>query len=234
MQPHLKVDKLPPVVLFPGDPQRAAQIAGRLDTAAALAANREYHTYLGRREAMPIGVVSAGVGGAGAAIAYHEAISAGARCLIRIGTAGKLRPEVDSGDLVIATAAVREDGVSGQMLPLEFPAVADPEVVAALRRSVAASGRRYHIGVVHSTGVFYPAALTLDRRLTADAGALCVEMECATLFIVAAVRHVAAGAVLAINGDASPDKSLIRNAIEAEIDVALAAAAELAKRYSKE
>lgn len=234
MQPHLKMDALPPVVLFPGDPKRAEQIAGRLDEAALLAANREYHSYQGTMHGMPIGVVSAGVGGAGAAIAYHEAIAAGAKVLIRLGTAGKLRPDIRSGDVVIATAAVREDGVGEQILPLSFPAVADPNVVAALRGAAASHGNPHHLGVVHTTGVFYSASLALDRTLTAKAGALCVEMECATLFIVAAIQGVAAGAILAINGDASPDKSLIRQAIDAEIAIALDAAVRLSSNLATE
>ena len=227
MQPHLKLETLPPVVLFPGDPKRAEQIAERLENATLLAANREYHSYQGELRGRPIGVVSAGVGGAGAAIAYHEAIAAGAKVLIRLGTAGKLRPDIRSGDVVIATGAVREDGVGEQILPLSFPAVADPDVIAALRDAAAAHGNPHHVGVVHTTGVFYSASLALDRTLTAKAGALCVEMECATLFIVAAIQGVAAGAILAINGDASPDKSLIRQAIDAEIAIALDAAVRL-------
>lgn len=234
MQPHLKLNELPLVVLFPGDPKRAEQIASHLEDSTLLAANREYHSYRGTKHGIPIGVVSAGVGGAGAAIAYHEAIAAGARVLIRIGTAGKLQPDVRSGDVVIATAAVREDGVSQQILPLEFPAVADSDVVVALRRAAADADRRHHVGVVHTTGVFYSASLALDRELTGAAGALCVEMECSTMFIVAAKQGVAAGAILAINGDASPDKSLIRSAIDAAIAIAIAAAAQLASTTSNE
>ena len=232
MQPHLKLDALPSVVLFPGDPKRAEQISSQLDDPTLLAANREYHSYRGTAHGIPVGVVSAGVGGAGAAIAYHEAIAAGARFLIRIGTAGKLRPEVRSGDVVIATAAVREDGVGQQILPLEFPAVADPNVVVALRKAATDSGRRHHVGVVHTTGVFYSASLALDRDLTGAAGALCVEMECSTLFVVAAKQGVAAGAILAINGDTSPDKTLIRGAIDAAIAIAIAAAEQLAAKDS--
>jgi uridine phosphorylase len=227
MQPHLKLDELPLVVLFPGDPKRAEQIASHLKDPTLLAANREYHSYCGTAHGVPIGVVSAGVGGAGAAIAYHEAIAAGARVLIRIGTAGKLQPDVRSGDVVIATAAVREDGVSQQILPLEFPAVADPDVVAALRQAAEDADRRHHVGVVHTTGIFYSASLALDRDLTGAAGALCVEMECSTMFIVAAKQRVAAGAILAINGDASPDKTLIRSAIDAAIAIAIDAAEQL-------
>ncbi len=228
MQYHLKLDELPSVVLFPGDPKRAEWIASFLEGATRLAANREFHSYRGTANGIPIGVVSAGVGGAGAAIAYHEAIAAGARVLIRIGTAGKLQSDVRSGDVIIATAAVREDGVSQQILPLEFPAVAHPDVVAELRRAAEAADRRHHVGVVHTTGAFYSASLALDREVTGAAGALCVEMECSTLFIVAAERKVAAGAILAINGDASPDKSLIRSALDAAIAIAIAAAERLA------
>jgi uridine phosphorylase len=128
---------------------------------------------------------------------------------------------------------VREDGVSQQILPLEFPAVADPDVVAALREAAEDADRRHHVGVVHTTGVFYSASLTLDRDLTGAAGALCVEIECSTMFIVAAIQRVTAGAILAINGDASPDKTLIRSAIDAAIAIAIAATGQLMSTTSK-
>lgn len=77
MQPHLKLDELPLVVLFPGDPKRAEQIASHLEDSMLLAAHPEYHSYCSPDQGVPIGIVSAEVGGAGAAIAYHAPIAAG-------------------------------------------------------------------------------------------------------------------------------------------------------------
>lgn len=230
MQIHLKIEKLPSIVLCPGDPKRAAIIAEKLKNAECLSMNREYHIYVGEYLNTPIGVVSTGIGGASAAIAFYEAIEAGARCLIRVGTAGKLRPEVHSGDIVIATGAVREDGVSRQLLPLGFPALASYEVVDALRQAAIEVGHPFHLGIVHTTGLFYPGKCSLDRTTLAEAGALCVEMECATLFVLASLRKALSGAVLAIDGEASRDKHLLNKAVNAAIAVALNGAVKLANR----
>lgn len=228
MQPHLKIEQLPPIVLCPGDPARAAYISQFLTRSEKLAANREYHTYRGFIDNLPVGVVSTGVGAAGAAIAYHEAISAGARCLIRIGTAGKLRPEIKSGELVIALAAVREDGVSPQLVPLEFPALADLEVCLTLRQAAESLGIKTHIGLVHTTGLFYVLTnRSLDRKISANYGALCIEMECSILFVLGSLHHVHTGAILAINGDASKDPVIVKSAIDKAIHIVLKAVPKL-------
>ncbi|MGD9676103.1 MAG: purine-nucleoside phosphorylase, partial [Candidatus Bipolaricaulia bacterium] len=200
-----------------------------------VAANREYHSYRGTYHGIPVGATSAGVGAAGAAIAYEEAIRAGVKTLIRVGTAGSLCDEVRSGDLVVPVAAVRAEGVSRQLVPIEMPAVADPDVSQALWVSARASGGGVHRGVGVSVDAFYRGVLDLGLDGYAASGAICVEMECAALYIVARLRRVRAGAILAIDGDAraaaagehDPHRDLVRAAIDREIDVALAAARDL-------
>jgi len=222
MQPHLKIEALPKIVLCPGDPARAAYIATFLDDAEQIAANREYHTFIGSFDGILVGVVSTGIGAAGAAIAYHEAISAGARCIIRIGTAGKLHPTVKSGDVVIALGAVREDGVSQQLVPLEFPALADLEIVLALMESAKKLSIKSHVGLVHTTGLFYPLTdKSLPRSISAEYGALCIEMECSILFILGALHKIRTGAILAINGDASKNPEPVKKAIDNAIHIVL-------------
>ena len=227
MLPHLKVKSgdLPEYVLFPGDPGRAERVAEKLTDPQVLAQNREYKTIKGKFKKTMVGVVSAGVGAPGAAIAYEEAIKAGASTLIRIGTTGSLNKSlVDSGDLVIVQSAVRDEGFSRQHLPLEVPAVADLEVTNKLVEATVSFDYEYASGMVLTTDAFYPGKRKLDRETLAEIGVLAVEMECAALFTIAQVRGVSAGGVLAVNGDASEDKSLINRAIEREIEVALTAA----------
>jgi uridine phosphorylase len=237
--PHLLIDPgdLPETVLFPGDPKRAERIAERLDGAKRVAANREYHSYRGSYRGVSVGVTSAGVGAAGAAIAYEEAIRAGVRTLIRVGTAGSLCDGVRAGDLVVPFAAVRGEGTSRQLVPLEVPAVADPDVSAALWEAARTLGGRAHRGVGVSVDAFYRGVLDLGLDAYAASGAICVEMECSALYIVALLRRVRAGSILAIDGDArsastgqhDPHRDLVRDAVDREIGVALDAVTRLAE-----
>lgn len=240
--PHLLIDPgdLPDVVLFPGDPQRAERIAERLDGAERIAANREYHSYRGVYRGVPVGVTSAGVGAAGAAIAYEEAIRAGVKTLIRVGTAGSISGDVHAGDLVVAVAAVRGEGTSRQLVPVEVPAIADPDVSAALWETARAASGRTHRGVAVSVDAFYRGVLDLGLDTYAASGAICVEMECSVLYVIGLLRRVRTGSILAIDGDArsasvgqhDPYYDLVREAVEREIGIALDAVALLASNIA--
>jgi uridine phosphorylase len=235
--PNLKLSAgdLPEAVLLPGDPARAAAIADRLTASVRVSANREYHSFCGEFEGVPVGVVSAGVGSAGAAVAYEETIRAGARTLIRIGTAGALRPIVQAGDLVVVTGAVRAEGTSRQLVPLEMPAIADPTVSTALWEAAQAASTQVHRGVGATIDAFYPGILDLGLETYASAGAVCVEMECSVLFVIGLLRGVRTGAIVAIDADPGaveegrydPHRDVVRTAVEREIDVALQAIVRL-------
>ena len=112
--------------------------------------------------------------------------------MIRLGTAGIFQPHTKAGDLVIVTGAIRHEGTSTHYLPMDFPAVANLEIVNAMVE--AARNCRFHIliGIAHSKDSFYgevepqrmPLAEDLQRRWQAwtQGNALASEMECATPF----------------------------------------------------
>ena len=119
-------------VILPGDPKRCKKIAEHLDDAKLVADSREFVTYTGTLNGVKVSVTSTGIGGPSAAIALEELVKAGADTFIRVGTSGGIDLSVKSGDLVIATGAVRMEGTSKEYAPIEYPAVADIEVVNAL------------------------------------------------------------------------------------------------------
>lgn len=227
---------LPPAVLLPGDPARAARIAAHLQGPEELAFAREYRSFRGTFRGVPVGVLSTGVGSPGAAIACEEAIRAGAKLLIRVGTAGSLQDEVGEGDVVVANGAARCEGTTPRLLPIEMPALADPEVAAALHQAAVGTGVRVHRGTVVTLDPFYRGVLDLGLETYSRAGALAVEMECAAIFCVAALRGARAGAIVAIDGNAlrassgdyDPHREVVRQAVELEIGIALDAVAALA------
>lgn len=232
---RVRAGSLPAGVLLPGDPARAARIAERLEEREELAKNREFHSYRGLWNGVRVGVVSTGVGAPGTAICAEEAIRAGARVLIRVGTAGSLQDSVQDGDLVVVVGAARAEGTTPRLVPAELPAVADPEVTERLWNEVQRRGLRAVRGVVVTLDAFYRGVLDLGLDAYSQAGALAVEMECAALFCVAALRRARAGAILAVDGDArrsssgdyNPHRSVVQAAVDAEIEVALQVAAEL-------
>ena len=135
-------------VILPGDPKRCEKIAQYLDHPVQIADNREYITYTGTLDGIRVSVTSTGIGGPSASIAMEELYRCGADTFVRIGTCGGIQPEVKSGDIVIATGAVRMEGTSREYAPLEFPAVADLAVTNALVEAAGKKGYPFHTGVV--------------------------------------------------------------------------------------
>lgn len=193
-------------VLLPGDPGRCEKIASHFDAPRFVAANREYVTYSGTLLGKKVSVTSTGIGCPSAAIAVEELIAVGADTFIRVGTSGAVQTGFHTGDLAVVTAAIRDEGTSLHYLPVEFPAVADLDVVLAMREGARNAGLPFHLGVSHSKDSFYgeiepgrmPVAERLQERWKAwqMGGAVCSEMEAAAIFILASIYGKRAGGVM--------------------------------------
>lgn len=195
-------------VLLPGDPGRVELIARHFDSPVFVASNREYVTWSGKLSGVSVACTSTGIGCPSTAIAVEELVAIGADTFIRLGTSGAMQPDITTGELGVITGAIRDEGTSHHYLPPEFPAVADINVTAALRAGAAATGHPFRLGIAQSKDSFFgqhsparmPIAPELKRRWAAwtAGGAICSEMEAATLFIVAAVLGVRAGGLMLI------------------------------------
>ena len=207
MQYHLQIHngQVGKYVILPGDPKRCEKIAAYFEHPVLIADSREFVTYTGTLEGETVSVTSTGIGGPSAAIAIEELVKAGAHTFIRVGTCGGIDTEVQSGDLVIATGAVRAEGTSREYAPIEYPAVANLDVICALREAARDQEIRFHTGVVQSKDSFYgqhePQVMPVDYLLQQRWGAwkkmgcLASEMESAALFIAAQYLRVRCGAV---------------------------------------
>ena len=135
-------------VLLPGDPGRCEAIAAHFDNPQFVSRNREYTIYTGTLLGEKVSVCSTGIGGPSAAIAMEELCAIGADTFVRVGTCGGIDLDVRSGDVVVATGAIRYEHTSCEYAPIEFPAVTDFAVTTALVQGAQALGKRYHTGVV--------------------------------------------------------------------------------------
>ncbi|NLD19714.1 MAG: uridine phosphorylase [Clostridiales bacterium] len=204
---HIKLSKKDGAkyAILPGDPGRVKAIAAFLDHPEKIGQNREYTSYSGYIDGEKVLVVSTGIGGPSAAICIEELAQIGVETLVRIGTCGGLDLQVNPGDVVIASGAIRMDGTTKEYMPVEFPAVADFEVTSAIVKASEKLGCPYHVGVVQCKDSFYgqhdPDSMGCSYELKnkweawKKGGCLASEMESSTLFIVSAVRRLKAGAL---------------------------------------
>ena len=202
--PLLKTESetLPGKILVVGDPSRLDVVAEALKDVEPISQNREYHSIRGSFNGQIIGAVSHGVGSAGAGVCFEELCQSGATRIVRAGSAGGMQANVSAGDLVIARAAVREEGLSHKLVPPTYPAIATPDVLMTMRAAATAHGVEFHEGLLLTSDMFYPHDLLgSDLPLWQKAGVKAVEMEVATLFVICGLHGVETGAVVAIDGN---------------------------------
>jgi uridine phosphorylase len=190
-------------VILPGDPKRCAKIAQYFDNPVLVGDSREYVTYTGTIDGVKVSVTSTGIGGPSASIAMEELVTCGAKTFIRVGTCGGIDLDVQPGDIIVATGAVRYEHTSMEYAPIEFPAVADFNITAALKSASEELGYRTHVGVVQCKDAFYgqhapeksPVYWELQQKWESwkRLGVKASEMESAALFVVAAALKVRCG-----------------------------------------
>ena len=223
-------------VIMPGDPKRCAKIAKYLDNPVLIADSREYVTFTGTLDGVKVSVTSTGIGGPSAAIALQELHICGADTFIRIGTAGGIDTDVKSGDVVVASGAVRMEGTTREYAPIEYPAVADFDVTTALVAGARTLGASYHVGVAQCKDSFYgqhspevmPVSYQLENKWEAwkRLGCKCSEMESAAFYIVSAFLGARAGAVLMILANQEREKLGLENPVVHDTDLAIRVAVE--------
>lgn len=244
MQYHLQIREgdVGKYVILPGDPKRCEKIAAYFDDAKLIADSREYVTYTGTLDGVKVSVTSTGIGGPSAAIAMEELVRAGADTFIRVGTCGGMDLSVKSGDLVIATGAIRAEGTSREYAPIEFPAVADFTIVQALTASAEESGFPHHLGIVQCKDSFYgqhepekmPVASMLMEKWEAwkRLGCLASEMESAALFTVASYLHVRCGSVFLTVANQEREAAGMENPVVHDTDRAIQTAIRAIRHLS--
>jgi uridine phosphorylase len=202
IQPHIMcgIGDVASYVLMPCDPGRVERIAGHLDSSEKISEYRGFVTYTGESEGVKISSCSTGIGCPSAAIAIEELINIGAETLIRVGTTGSLQHEIDIGDIIVATAAVRAEGTSRNYVPVEYPAAASIDVTLALIEAAEKLGINVHTGIVMSTDAYYGGNEEALRNY-GSANVLSIEMEASTLFTLSALKRKRSGAVLVVDGN---------------------------------
>jgi len=197
-------------VLLPGDPARVPVISSLWDESREVANHREYRTHTGKYKGVPISATSTGIGAPSAVIAMEELARIGVDTFIRVGSTGAIQEDIELGDLIISSAAVRLEGTSKQYVRVEYPAAANYEVVLALIEAADTLGMRYHVGITASTDSFYLGqgrhgfrgyTQSFSESILHDlrrAKVLNFEMEASALFTLGGIYGLRAGSIAVV------------------------------------
>ena len=231
-------------VILPGDPKRCKKIAAYFDNAKLVADRREFTTYTGCLNGVKVSVTSTGIGGPSAAIALEELVKVGGKYFIRVGTCGGMDLDVKSGDLVIATGAIRMEGTTKEYAPVEFPAVANYEIITALIEASKTLKMPYHVGIVECKDSFYgqhspeimPVNYELQNKWNAwlKLGCLASEMESAALFVIGSYLKVKVGSIFLTVANQEREKNGLDNPVVHDTDSAIKTAVEAIKILIKQ
>jgi uridine phosphorylase len=215
------------IAIVPGDPNRVERIAKLMDNPVYLASLREFTSWRAELNGKPLIICSTGIGGPSTSIAVEELAQLGIRTFLRIGTTGAIQKNINVGDVLITTGAVRLDGASLHFAPLEYPAVADFNCTNALYEAAKAAGITTHVGITASSDTFYPGQERYDtysgrvvRRFRGSMeewqkmGVINYEMESATLLTMCSSQGLSAGMIAGVivnrTQQETPDEILLR------------------------
>jgi uridine phosphorylase len=238
-QPHILVEpgELTDLALVPGDPGRVERIASHCEDVEDVAQNREYALKNATYEGRELTICSTGIGSPSAAVAVEELAAVGVDTFLRVGTTGALQSGIEIGDMVVATAAAKNEGTTRRYEAVEYPAVADYEVLSALVDGAEHRSADVHVGAIATDDAFYAEtpAYVADWE---EAGLVAVEMEAAAIFTLARRKGLRAGAICTVDGNLvegtqkgeTDDEELpskARNNVDRAIGIALEAAGRL-------
>ncbi|MEW6162144.1 MAG: uridine phosphorylase [Nitrospirota bacterium] len=227
------------VVLLPGDPFRVLKIAEKIKKQFGgdieeLAWKREFKTTLCSINKKSVLVTSTGIGGPSTSIAIEELAMLGIKTFIRVGTTGAIQKEIRPGDVIITTGSVRLDGASAHYAPIEYPAVANHEVVNSLIKAAKKSEVRYHVGITVSSDTFYPGQERYDsftryvpRHLQGSMrewqrlNVLNYEMESSTILTLCTAMGLRGGCVSGVVVNRTTKEEITERALKAAEDNAI-------------
>ncbi len=219
-------DKVAPFVLLPGDPGRAQYIADAfLEDVSVYNTYRSLLGFTGRYKGLPVSVQTTGMGCPSASIVSEELIQLGAKVLLRVGTSGAVDPSLKPADLLVVQGAVPLDGTTRQYLEgRPYAAIPSWPVLQAMVKAAAASGEPHHVGLIATEDAFYATSPEIAREWSRY-GVMAFEMEAASIFLIAKMRGVHAGALLTVSnqiGDSQfVEESLLKRGVHRMIETAL-------------
>lgn len=203
MSVHIEAEKgeIAETILLPGDPLRAKWIAETFfENPKCFNKVRGMYGYTGFYKGKRISTMGTGMGVPSISIYANELISDyGVKNLIRVGSAGSYQKDVKIRDVVLAMSASSTSGVNELRFGgADYAPTADFGLFIKAVEAARTMEIPIKAGNVLSSDEFYEDDKEAFKKWS-KFGVLCVEMEAAGLYTIAAKHKVNALAILTIS-----------------------------------
>ena len=187
--PHIaaKPGDFAETVLMPGDPLRSKFIAETfLENPVLVNNTRGVQGYTGTYKGKRVSVMASGMGMPSIGIYSYELFNFyDVKNIIRVGTAGVVRPDLKVRDIVIGQGACTNSNYVNQFdLPGTFSPICSYELLKKAVDAAEKLGVTPVVGNLYSSDAFYDDSMGLSKWQ--KMGVLAVEMEAAALYMNAA------------------------------------------------
>ncbi|EFJ2723062.1 purine nucleoside phosphorylase [Escherichia coli] len=193
-KPHMQLnsDDICSKAIIVGDPARVKRISLFLDDVVFLSNNRKFSSLRGKFKGNDILVLSTGIGAPSTCIAVEELINIGINEIIRVGSCGAMQDYIEIGDIIIASGAVRCDGVTVNYIPVNYPAVPSSDLFNKAKNLEPTA----IYGIIGSHDGFYMDDNDAIESYWSKFGIVGADMETSTLFVIGTLRNVKTLSVL--------------------------------------
>lgn len=222
---QLRPEDVGKYAIVPGPKDRLEVLIKKLENPVRNFSFMEYAMYTGFLDGIKVTAINGGRFSPDTAITTEILCGAGIKNIIRIGSCGALKEDIKVGDLVLATASVRGDGVTPYYVTNDFVTVSDKNLNSVMEELTKATGIKVHTGLVWTTD----ALLKETREKVNDAvgkGAIAVDMVTSAFLTICQINKVKAAAILSVSdniitGELGFMNPLFYRAESAMIDLAL-------------
>jgi len=183
-----------------------------------------------------LSIVNFGIGSANAATIMDLLIARQPKGVLFLGKCGGLKKETELGHFILPTAAIRGEGTSSDYMPAEVPALHSFKLHKFVSSKIIKKDMEYRTGVVYTTNrrlwEYDETFKTYLRRI----GAIGIDMETATIFVVGYANHIARGALLLVSDlpmvpegvkTAESDLNVTSQFVDLHLDIGIDAMTEL-------
>jgi len=185
-------------VIMPGTPDRLTALVKNIKNPIKNFSFMEHTMYTGEYDGVRITAMNGGMFSANTAITTEIVCSIRAENIIRLGSCGALREDIKVGNLILATASIRGDGVTPYYVESSFVTKPDPQLTGALEKAAKKLGSTLHMGKVWSTDALLRETKELVEEKAA-AGAIAVDMVSSALLTIAQLNKIKAASLLAVS-----------------------------------
>ena len=146
-----------------------------------------------------ITIINFGMGSAMAATIMDLLSAINPKATLFLGKCGGLKRKTHIGDLILPIAAIRGEGTSNDYLPAEVPALPSFMLQRAISSVIKKHELDYWTGTVYSTNRRVWEHDEKFKKYLREIRTMGIDMETATLFVVAFINEIPNGALLLVS-----------------------------------